>query len=245
MKAWMLSGLVLAGGCMAPLQARLTSLEATVADQQRRIDALQTAQMQAARPDPRVAQVVGEQLQQAVVVGSEARIDQVAAVVAAQPGAERYLRMVASARDQIAMRGEPLSELTGVTALQGDLPDLSKGLTVLMFWEVWCPHCQRELPRMDQWWAAGARDEVQAVGITTLSRGVPQGRAEAFLRDNDITMPIGVSDGLLNVRVGVQGVPVSVVVRDGVILWKGHPAQLDGTMLRAWLTGSDTSGAAE
>ena len=40
-------------------------------------------------------------------------------------------------------------------------------------------------------------------------------------------------NGALSQHMNVSGIPAAAVVKDGVVIWRGHPARLDETVLRA------------
>ncbi|MFT7518621.1 MAG: hypothetical protein ACI9MC_000753, partial [Kiritimatiellia bacterium] len=50
-----------------------------------------------------------------------------------------------------------------------------------------------------------------------------------------VTFPIGKDGGELTKFYAVSGVPAAAVVKDGVVVWRGHPAKLDATMIEGWL----------
>jgi thiol-disulfide isomerase/thioredoxin len=115
--------------------------------------------------------------------------------------------------------------------LSGTTDDAEK-LAVIVFWEVWCPHCQREMPELVE---VDAIEGVQVIGLTRLTRGATEEQVRKFVADHGIDYAIGKDTRGLADRVGVRGVPAAVVVRGGEILWQGHPAKLTDEQLRGWL----------
>jgi thiol-disulfide isomerase/thioredoxin len=76
----------------------------------------------------------------------------------------------------------------------------------------WCPHCQREMPRLqatfDNW-----RDQgLGVVGITSLSRGKTAEEVVAFAQASSITYPIGHAAPGTWEAYGVNGVPAAALV---------------------------------
>ncbi len=121
-------------------------------------------------------------------------------------------------------------------------PDASA--TVLVFFESWCPHCQQELPKLPalacRWSPAG----VQVVALTKLT----QGATDADVQRDSVThglfgLAVGHErNGATSEAYGVTGIPAAAVVRGGIVVWRGHPAQLDDATL-ARITGATASTA--
>ncbi len=49
--------------------------------------------------------------------------------------------------------------------------DLASGSTLVVFWEIWCPHCRREVPRLQALHTDLGAKGLEVVGLTRLSRG--------------------------------------------------------------------------
>ncbi|MEZ4236232.1 MAG: TlpA disulfide reductase family protein [Myxococcota bacterium] len=98
--------------------------------------------------------------------------------------------------------------------------DEAEATTVLVFWEVWCPHCRAEMPHLV---ALDARPGVEVVGLTNLTRDATEAKVKAFVAEQGVTFAVGRDTGGLFEKVGAQGVPSAVVLKDGVVVWQGHP----------------------
>jgi len=100
--------------------------------------------------------------------------------------------------------------------------------TVLTIWAAWCPHCQVELPVLDQ--VKDSYPAVQTLSIVTAQGQNPGPSPEEFVKDNDITIPVAVDDAgkdLMN-AMGVQGFPTLYFINpDGTIRSKagGEPSE--------------------
>jgi thiol-disulfide isomerase/thioredoxin len=137
---------------------------------------------------------------------------------------------------ELAVVGREVSDLGVDTWYQSQATLADHPLTLLIFFEVWCPHCQREMPRLqatfDNW-----RDQgLGVVGVTSLSRGKTAEEVVAFAQSASITYPIGHAAPGTWEAYGVNGVPAAALVRDGVVVWRGHPALLEDDDLRGWLS---------
>ena len=113
--------------------------------------------------------------------------------------------------------------------------NLSKGVSLLVFWEVWCPHCKREVPNVQKTFDTYSPKGLQVVGLTKLTRGKSKEEAMAFLKEKNVSYPIAKEDGKLSSHFNVSGIPAAAVVKDGTIVWRGHPARLTDDMLNGWL----------
>ena len=73
------------------------------------------------------------------------------------------------------------------------------------------------------------------VGLTKLTRGKSKEEAMSFLQENNVTYPVAKESGDLSKHFNVSGIPAAAVVKDGTIVWRGHPARLTDDMLNGWL----------
>jgi len=103
--------------------------------------------------------------------------------------------------------------------------------TMLVFWEVWCPHCKREVPELEATYQKFKADGLNIVGITRLTRDTTPEQLATFLSENNVTYPIARDDGTMGEHYAVKGVPAAALVKDDKIVWRGHPASLNEQML--------------
>ena len=123
----------------------------------------------------------------------------------------------------LALVGRPAPPLSGVRwfATAGDYAD--QAVTLVAFFEPWCPHCQVELPQLEL-----ARRDFEGrgfgiIGLTQLSRGSTDADLAAFVEAGFLHFPIAVEDGTVTEAFGVTGVPFLVLVQNGRVVWAGHP----------------------
>lgn len=150
----------------------------------------------------------------------------------------RAARMVPRIESELVVIGRPATELAVEKWFQGNV-DLTKGdATLLIFWEVWCPHCKREVPKLEATWEKFKGEGLQVVGLTKMTRNVTDEQVDQFIKENKITYPVAKEQGsALSEHFGVQGVPAAAVVKDGKVVWRGHPARLTDDMIRNWVDG--------
>jgi thiol-disulfide isomerase/thioredoxin len=119
--------------------------------------------------------------------------------------------------------------------LQGQASPESSKATLLVFWEVWCPHCKREVPALQKTYTDYRDDGLAVIGITRLTRNTTVDQLHAFLAENGVTYPIARDDGVMGEHYAVSGVPAAALVKDGKVVWRGNPQRLNSSMIEAAL----------
>lgn len=98
---------------------------------------------------------------------------------------------------------------------------------LLVFFETWCSYCQRELPKL-----AARNDALKAQGLdiialTKVSRTATDNTVVAFIAEYDLPFPVAKeADGQVSKVFNVSGVPAAAVVKNGKVVWRGHPGML-------------------
>lgn len=114
--------------------------------------------------------------------------------------------------------------------------DLSgKGTTLVVFWETWCPHCQREVPKIEALYETYHPKGLQVVGLTKITKSATEETVASFITDKKLSYAVAKENGQMSAYFGVSGIPAAAVVKNGHIVWRGHPATLTEEMLKAWL----------
>jgi thiol-disulfide isomerase/thioredoxin len=114
--------------------------------------------------------------------------------------------------------------------------DLAGGkTTLLVFWEEWCPHCKREVPKMQALYNGLKGDGLQVVGLTKITRSSTEEKVTSFISEAQIAYPVAKETGELSSYFNVSGIPAAAVIKDGKVVWRGHPAQLNEAKLKGWL----------
>jgi thiol-disulfide isomerase/thioredoxin len=139
--------------------------------------------------------------------------------------------------EEMAIIGTTVGEPGILAWLQGQDRLADHKLTLLVFFEVWCPHCKRELPRLEGLRKDWGEQGVGVIGLTSLSRGKTQEEVRAFAASERISYALGHADPQTWELYQVTGVPAIAVIRGGVVVWRGHPASITDEMMRTWLAG--------
>lgn len=99
---------------------------------------------------------------------------------------------------------------------------LKKKQAVLLFWATWCPHCRKEIPKLEKFYQEN-KDKVSVIAIDV---NESKTRVENFTRKMQISYPIALdTDGTVAKSYQVRGIPTIVAVsRDSKIIYYGHSA---------------------
>lgn len=130
----------------------------------------------------------------------------------------------------------PISALP-TTWVSGERPTAwAKGeLVVVECWASWCRPCMRAIPHLEQLWQTLKGERVRVIGVNVGERLAPKDiRALLDKQPTPPTYAIASDpEESLRKRLGFQGIPFAIVVRDGEIVWRGHPVRLTADQLRA------------
>lgn len=135
--------------------------------------------------------------------------------------------VAADLAEELAVVGRPAGDLAPTRWLRGSASWADATVTLVLFWETWCPYCRATLPTLgpilERWQGRG----LQIVGLVKLSQGTTASDVDAMMDEHGLTFATGQDDGAMSERFAVRGVPAMALVRDGRIVWRGHPAMLD------------------
>ena len=118
---------------------------------------------------------------------------------------------------------------------EGEIDFTSDKPTLVVFWEVWCPHCRREVPELKETHANFKSKGLQVVGLTRITRSATEEKVTEFINEEDVTYPTAKEDGKIAEHFNVSGIPAAAIVKDGKIIWRGHPARLNEDMLNEFI----------
>ncbi len=101
-------------------------------------------------------------------------------------------------------------------------------LYVLEFWATWCGPCQKAMPHVEEMWQA-----VKGKGIHFIGVNIDKNRSAADIKQHLNRLPVKPTyamvlqrgEGLAE-KLDIKGIPNTAIIRDGVVIWAGHPAKL-------------------
>ena len=207
-------------------------------------EALVVPTIQRPPPEPPLVEVVEEQEAMVALYQEAMGLLDAGNAMEAKAKLEELVSKYPNTRDAERVESRDLKELrlVGSTAravevahaYQGAMPDLASGVSVLVFWEKWCPYCRKEMPSIEDLHKKYG-DRINFVGLTKQSKGTSDEEVKTFIQDNGLTYPILKETGQASADYVVSGIPASAVVKDGVVIWRGHPARFDDAMLEYFL----------
>lgn len=223
-------------------------LEKRVTDLEHRVDALEKEQAaQQARPPmpgqqppatPEQEAAGAEMLRKANTLVSEMKYDEAKAELtdlAKQYPDTRAARSSRRMADELSVIGKDAGALQVDKWFQGTAKMNDGKATLLVFWEVWCPHCRREVPTLEKTYEKYHSKGLNLVAVTKMTKSSTDAQVEEFMKTNHLTFPIAKENGELSSRFEVRGIPAAAVIKDGKVVWRGHPARLTDQMLQTWL----------
>ena len=233
---------LLVGGCATTEQVQ--QLEEQVTALTKRVEAVEAAQAAGggAAVDPakeEAAKKLYEEISQLVSKGemepAKAKAKELGSKYAATTTFKRARKLIA----ELEVVGKPVptnwaSSMEKWYQGEGEV-DLSKGTTLVVFWEVWCPHCRREVPELKATYESFKGKGLSVVGLTKITRSATEESVLEFVKEQGVSYPLAKENGDLSREFNVSGIPAAAVVKDGKIIWRGHPARLNDDMLNSWL----------
>jgi thiol-disulfide isomerase/thioredoxin len=234
-------GILLASGCSDPtIPLRLAELETEVAELKKKVEEAPKAPA-AKKPtkaqDPN-AQAAAELFRAANLLinsgdrdGALAKLTELATKYGSTPAGKNGAQL----KRELELVGTPAANYQVEKWYQGQVSDMSKP-TLLVFWEVWCPHCKREVPKIEATHKAYGSKGLQVVGLTKQTRNITDTQVQDFISSKQVTYPMAKeANGAMSKAFAVSGIPAAAMVKDGKVVWRGHPGRLTNEMIEGWL----------
>jgi thiol-disulfide isomerase/thioredoxin len=133
---------------------------------------------------------------------------------------------------EVSLIGSDAKPIEAEKWFQGKAQIGDSKATLLVFWESWCPHCKREMPKMPELQAKWKDKGLEIVSLTKVNKSATDESVTTFLKENKIDIPTAKEkDGSMSAAYAVTGVPAAAIVKDGKVIWRGHPARLTDELL--------------
>ena len=149
--------------------------------------------------------------------------------------------------------GDKAPPLKVAAVVKGKAVDLSKGLHVVEFWATWCGPCKVSIPHLTEM-AKTYKGKVDFTGVSVWETGEDQlGQVTKFVNAMGPKMDYNiVFDGESKTMASTwmtaakqNGIPAAFLVKDGKILWIGHPMDGLDKVIDKTLTGKFDMAAAK
>jgi thiol-disulfide isomerase/thioredoxin len=218
---------------MARLNERVVALEGELSALQTRINTN--------HPDAKAEQAAAEALlavnmarKQGDMTTAKARVD----ALLKDYGNTRAAKQAAGLQRDLAVIGKPAPSTWTIERWfqgEGEINLDGSGTTLVVFWETWCPHCRREVPKLQKLYDEKRGNGLQVIGLSQLTKSANDESIRKFIDEHQLKFPLAKEDGKLADYFGVGGIPSAAVIKDKAVVWSGHPAQLTPAMIDGWL----------
>ena len=128
--------------------------------------------------------------------------------------------------------GDAAPSLEGTQWIKGNEPVFQNQVTIVEFWRTTCGSCKAQIPHLTSLQEKYG-DQLSIVSVSKY----PLEIMEKFVKANEDQMGFSVgkvSEELSDTYMtGVKGVPYAFLInRDGIVVWKGHPANIDDMLAK-------------
>lgn len=229
-----------ASGADNDLHAQMAQLIERVAALEGELGALQT-RINSNHPDAKAERAASEALravtmarQQGNMTTAKARLD----ALMKDYGNTKAAKQAAGLQRDLAVIGKPAPSTWAIERWfqgEGEINLDGSGTTLVVFWETWCPHCRREVPKLQKLYEEKRSNGLQILGLSQLTKSANEASMRQFIDEHQLKFPLAKEDGKLANYFGVGGIPSAAVIKDKAVVWSGHPAQLTPAMIDGWL----------
>ena len=216
-------------------QQEIEDLKRELAEQKKLIEANKAAQIPPTADQESAANKLLRATTEAMEKGEIDEAERLLAEINEKYSQTRAAKASERVATELAVMGKPAMPLNVEKWFQGEAKIDEGKATLLVFWEAWCPHCQREVPNIQAMYEEHGPRGLQVVGLTKQSRNATAADVTTFLQERGVTYPIAKEDGNQSEHYAVRGVPAVAVIKDDKVVWRGHPARISPEMLKGWV----------
>lgn len=237
MKRILLPFALLLAGCVQKsdydaLEARVKALEEKAAA----APAAKGATAATASPEDEAAKKLMEEASAAMAANDYGTAKAKLQEVVDKYGSSRIAAAAKKQLPEVSLVGADAKPIEVEKWYQGKASLTDSKATLLVFWESWCPHCKREMPKMpalqEKWGGKG----LKVVALTKVTKSATDESVTTFLKENNINLPVGKEkEGSMSEAYAVSGIPAAALVMNGKVVWRGHPARLTDDMIEKLL----------
>jgi hypothetical protein len=227
----LLAALAFAAPKNCPNQAQIDALHARIAALEAELAAVKAAAGTPTEAEEMAASALMATVTEAVAAANYPAANDALGTILREYPNTRAGKAAARMQPEIGLVGTGAVPLAVEFWYQGRADYVDAPVTLVVFFEEWCPHCRNSMPEL-----AGRVDElkkrgVQIVALTKVTKSSTDDKVRTFLTENAIPFPVAKEDGAMSKAFVVTGIPAAAMVRDGVVIWRGHPSRLDAKLL--------------
>jgi peroxiredoxin len=137
---------------------------------------------------------------------------------------------------EINLLGQDAGEINAEKWFTGNAKMSDGIITVLIFWRAFDPYSQSEVIKLEERYQKYQGKGLNLIGVTAASSLYTDERFEAFISELKLTFPMAKDNaGAMSKRYAVNTVPAAAMVKNGKIVWRGHPSRLKDEFIEKWL----------
>ena len=233
-----LGAMALLAGCatadrVKALEDKVAELEKTVEENAKSGGKAAVKDEKAEKAAAAIYEKIGKSVREGDTEGAKKQLAELKAKFS-NTTAYRRARKIERELEVIGKAAPPSLEVEKWYTSESKIDFASDKPTLLVFWEIWCPHCKREVPKMQATWDK-YQGKIQMVGLTKITRSATEEKVTEFIAEKKITYPTAKENGDLSKHFNVSGIPAAAVVKGGKVVWRGHPGRLNDSMIDGWL----------
>ncbi len=103
--------------------------------------------------------------------------------------------------------------------IKGDFNQNESEFHLLIFWEEWCPHCDKMMSKVEKLYRQYKIDGFDVVGLTNLWEPSTRGLSEKFIENYNISFPIIKEGGAASDHFNASSVPSIRLIYKGYLIW--------------------------
>lgn len=114
------------------------------------------------------------------------------------------------------------------------LAEFKDKVIVMEFWATWCPPCKKSIPHLSKL-QEKYKDKVVVIGISGEEKAVVE---KFYKAQKEMKYRVAIDNedktgGIYMTGFGVNGIPHAFIIREGKIIWHGHPMEMDDQLAKA------------
>jgi peroxiredoxin len=137
---------------------------------------------------------------------------------------------------ELNLIGQDAGEINTEKWFAGNAKISDGTITVLFFWEAWDPHSKREAIHLEDLYQKYKAKGLNLIGLTKVGGSATDESVAAFIEQHKLNFPIAKeNEASMSKRYAVAAIPAAAMIKDGKIVWRGHPSRLKAEFLDQWL----------
>ncbi len=104
--------------------------------------------------------------------------------------------------------------------IQGSFNPDESDVLLIVFWEEWCPYCDRMMSKVEKLYRQYRNYGIDVVGVTNLTKTSTREKSESFLKEHFIGFPIIKGGGKASTHFSAWGVPSIRLIYKGKLIWE-------------------------